>query len=62
MGFTEILTIAFVILKCLGYLHWSWWLVFVPEYISIGFFLLALLGVVSIAGHGRKSRRRVSRR
>jgi hypothetical protein len=31
MGFTECLTIAFVVLKSLGDVNWSWWLVFAPE-------------------------------
>lgn len=28
MGFTEILTIIFVLLKVFGVISWSWWLVF----------------------------------
>ena len=33
MGFTEILTIIFVLLKVFGVISWSWWLVFLPEII-----------------------------
>ena len=44
MGFLEVLTIAFVILKATGHLDWSWWAVFIPEYISAGLVVLALTG------------------
>lgn len=35
MGFTEILTIVFVLLKVFGIVSWSWWVVFLPEIIAI---------------------------
>ena len=54
MGFLEILTIVFVILKATHELNWSWWLVFTPEMISVGIWLPVLLGV---AGFGRKALR-----
>ena len=36
MGLLEILTIIFVILKLCGTIDWSWWLVLLPEIVSIG--------------------------
>ena len=49
MGFTEILTIIFVLLKVFGVISWSWWLVFLPEIIAVGlhvvFFILGIFGV-----------------
>lgn len=33
MGFAEMLTIIFVIMKLLGFIDWSWWLVWLPEII-----------------------------
>ena len=36
MGFTEILTIVFVLLKVFGIVSWSWWVVF-----------LLIVGIVS---------------
>ena len=49
MGFTEILTIIFVLLKVFGVIAWSWWLVFLPEIIAgvfyVVLFLVALFGV-----------------
>lgn len=47
MGFCEILTIVFVVLKLLGVVSWSWWLVFLPEIIAVviyvGIFIVNLL-------------------
>lgn len=34
MGFTEILTIVFIVLKLLNVISWSWWLVLLPEIIA----------------------------
>ena len=35
MGFTEVLTIVFIVLKLAGVISWSWWLVLLPEIIVI---------------------------
>lgn len=35
MGFCEVLTIIFVVLKLVGVVSWSWWTVFSPELIGI---------------------------
>lgn len=35
MGLCELLTIIFVICKLFGVITWSWWLVFLPEIITI---------------------------
>lgn len=35
MGFAEILTIIFVLLKVFKIVSWSWWIVFLPEIIAI---------------------------
>lgn len=40
MGITELLTVAFVVLKILGVIDWSWWLVVLPELIAVGFYVL----------------------
>lgn len=34
MGFLEVLTIVFVVLKLSGKIDWSWWLVLLPEIIA----------------------------
>lgn len=48
MGFTEVLTIVFVILKLIGVITWSWWLVLLPEILAVAFYLILLL--VQIVG------------
>lgn len=35
MGFTEVLTIIFVLLKVFGVITWSWWIVFAPEIVAL---------------------------
>jgi len=45
IGLAGILTIVFVIMKCLGHLSWSWVWVFAPLWISFGLGL-AVLGVI----------------
>jgi len=40
MGFTEILTIVFIILKLTNVIDWSWWWVLSPEIIVICFVVL----------------------
>lgn len=39
MGFTEVLTIVFVILKLADVIAWSWWLVLLPELIVLPFYI-----------------------
>lgn len=39
IGFVGLLTIAFIVLKLMGYITWSWWWVLSPIWISV---LLAL--------------------
>ena len=34
MGFTELLTLVFIVLKLTGAIAWSWWLVLLPEIIA----------------------------
>ena len=53
MGFTEILTIIFIVLKLLGVITWSWWVCLLPEIIAgvlyvIVVVLYAVLSVVQV--------------
>lgn len=58
MGFTEILTLIFVLLKCFGVITWPWLLVFLPEIIGVAFYLLVLvLNLCSV----RRTHKRVSK-
>lgn len=43
MGITEVLTVVFVVLKLIGKIDWSWWLVLLPEIIGIAFYVGLLI-------------------
>lgn len=55
MGFTEILTIIFVLLKVFGVISWSWWLVFLPEIIAVVFYIIVVIASVKGMNKTRKS-------
>lgn len=38
MGFCEVLTIVFMVLKLVGTINWSWWVVLLPEIIAFIFY------------------------
>lgn len=46
MGFTEILTIVFIVLKLIGIINWSWILVLLPEIIIIVIYIIVILVTV----------------
>ena len=48
IGFTGLLTIAFIVLKLLNVINWSWWWVLSPLWIGTGLVIL-ILAVVFIA-------------
>lgn len=43
IGFCGVLTIAFVVLKLLGKITWSWWWVLSPIWIDIAIVLLLIV-------------------
>lgn len=47
IGFLGLLTVLFIVLKVLGYIAWSWWLVFLPV---IGGFVLSVILLVGVFG------------
>lgn len=58
MGFTEILTIIFVLLKVFGVISWSWWLVFLPEIIVVVFYIIVV--IASVIGMKKEFLRRIN--
>jgi len=54
MGFTEILTIVFIVLKLLGVISWSWWLVCLPEIIAVAVYLIIIIGQIVAINKTRK--------
>jgi hypothetical protein len=43
MGICEVLTIVFIVLKLVGVITWSWWLVLLPEIIAIALYIVLVL-------------------
>ena len=43
MGFCEILTLVFVVLKVIGKIDWSWWLVLLPEILAACFYVAIVI-------------------
>lgn len=54
MGILELLTLIFVVLKLIGVIAWSWWLVLLPLLIALGIYLI--IGVTFIIGYVRLKR------
>lgn len=48
MGFTEVLTIVFVILKLCGVISWGWFYVLLPEIIGLGLYVLLAIWHVAL--------------
>lgn len=42
IGFSGLLTIAFIVLKLTGVIDWSWWWVLSPAWVPVAIFLLVL--------------------
>ena len=58
MGFTEILTVVFIVLKLLGVISWSWWIVLLPEIIaSVLYLIVFFMGIFG----GHRTYKRVKR-
>lgn len=43
MGFLEILTIVFVVLKLINVIAWPWWLVLFPGIVEIVLIIIAII-------------------
>lgn len=48
MGFFEVLTLIFVVMKLTGVIAWSWWWVFSPLLPAICIYILAILVFVFV--------------
>ena len=49
IGFFGLLTVALIVLKLMGYINWSWWLVLLPLYGPMAIVLLIFAVVAVIA-------------
>lgn len=50
IGFLDVLGIAFIVLKLLHIIDWSWWLVLLPIYGP--FVLITILLIIAIIAYG----------
>ena len=48
VGFAGLLTIAFIVLKLIGVITWSWWWVLSPLWIGFALFVVVLLIVLLV--------------
>jgi hypothetical protein len=55
MGFTEVLTIVFIVLKLLEVISWSWWLVLLPEILAFVVYAIMVISDVVINAKVTKS-------
>ncbi len=49
IGFSGLLIIAFITLKLLGKIDWSWWWVFSPIWITLGAGIFLVIGTLFLA-------------
>lgn len=59
MGITEILTIIFVVMKVLGMIDWSWWLVLLPEIIAAALYVWMFISCCVVAGRSEQEINRI---
>lgn len=59
VGFFGLLGLMFIGLKLTGYIDWSWWLVLLPIYGGIAFFLITLIivFVIMVIAAAKESKR-----
>lgn len=43
LGFLDVLLVIFVVLKLVGVITWSWWIVLIPLWIIIGIIILGII-------------------
>ena len=48
VGFAELLTFVFIVLKLCGVIDWSWWWVISPLLISIGITLIIIILIMFV--------------
>ena len=45
-----VLLIVFIVLQLVGVISWSWWIVLIPLWISIGLVVIGILAIAAIRG------------
>lgn len=49
LGFCEVLTLIFIVLKMFGTIAWSWWWVLAPLWIPFGIILVLIVVIVLLS-------------
>ena len=44
----DIFLVVFVVLKLIGVINWSWWIVLIPLWIELGIFVIMLLTMIVV--------------
>lgn len=57
MGILEVLTVVFVVLKLLGIITWSWWLVLSPIILAVVLYVIIWAVAIVIVARGERKMR-----
>ena len=58
MGFAEVLTLIFIVLKLIGIISWGWFYVLLPEIIAGGIYIILLIiYIISIIKFRKEQRK-----
>lgn len=49
VGFVGLLQLVFIVLKLCKVITWSWWAVLLPTFISVGLFVMLIIGIILLA-------------
>lgn len=58
MGFAEILTVVFIVLKLTGHIGWEWWQVLLPEIIAVCIYIVLCVTFIVV---GNKTNKRIEK-
>lgn len=59
LGITDVLQIVFIVLKCLGFIDWSWWVVLIPLWINLGLIIIyRVIWIIHLTNMDYKYRKR----
>lgn len=50
----DVLTIVFIVLKLIGVITWSWWLVFAPTLGGLVLWVLLIMGILLFSKGGKR--------
>ena len=55
-GILTILQVVFIVLKLTNLIDWSWWMVWIPTFISLGISVIAILFILILFLKNKKQR------